>query len=164
MAVESATPLILIVDDTRLDREIARDAVGDLARIETASSAEEALEALARQHFDLLLTDLHLPGLSGLELLARVRSDHARTDVVLITAHASLDSAVQALRMGAADYLHKPIRSEELALVVHRTLERRRLQAENLQLRDLLSTVEDCRALASSLESAEIHTIALSTG
>jgi diguanylate cyclase (GGDEF)-like protein len=161
MAVESAAPLILIVDDTRLDREIARDAVGDRARIETASSAEQALEILSEQRVDLLLTDLHLPGLSGLELLARVRTDHARTDVVLITAHASLDSAVQALRMGAADYLHKPIRAEELALVVHRTLEQRRLQAENLHLRDLLSTVEDCRALASSLESAEIHTIAL---
>lgn len=161
MAVESATPRILIVDDTRLDREIARDAIGDLARVETAGSAEEALEALSRQRFDLLLTDLQLPGVSGLDLLARVRADHARTDVVLITAHASLDSAVQALRMGAADYLHKPLRAEELTLVVHRTLERRRLQTENLQLRDLLSTVEDCRALASSLESAEIHTIAL---
>lgn len=161
MAVESTAPRILIVDDTRLDREIARDAIGDLARIEVASSAEEALEAFTSQRFDLLLTDLQLPGLSGLDLLARVRSEQPQTDVVLITAHASLDSAVQALRMGAADYLHKPLRAEELALVVHRTLERRRLQAENRHLRDLLSTVEDCRALAASLESAEIHTIAL---
>jgi diguanylate cyclase (GGDEF)-like protein len=157
----SARPRVLIVDDTRLDREIASDAIRDLAEIDTAGSAEAALERLREREVDLLLSDLHLPGLSGIDLLARVRAEHPDTDVILITAHASVDSAVQALRMGAADYLNKPVRPDELALVVRRTLDRRRLQAENLHLRDLLATVEDCRALASSLEPAEIHTIAL---
>lgn len=154
-------PRVLIVDDTRFDREIAREAVEGLASIEQASHAEEALERLQAGPIDLLLSDLHLPGLSGIDLLARVRAEHPGTDVILITAHASVDSAIQALRMGAADYLHKPIRPDELALVVRRTLDRRRLQQENHRLRDLLATVEDCRALAASLEPAEIHTIAL---
>jgi diguanylate cyclase (GGDEF)-like protein len=90
-----------------------------------------------------------------------VRRHHAGTDVILITAHASVDTAVAALRMGAADYLTKPVRMDELALLVRRTLERRRLAAENLHLRDLLATVEDCRLLAASLDAAEIHGVAL---
>ena len=157
----SAQPRVLIVDDTRLDRTIAREAIESAGSIEEARSAEEALERLRHEAIDLVLTDLHLPGLSGIDLLARVRAEHPGTDVIVVTAHASVDSAIQALRMGAADYLHKPVRSDELALVVRRTLERRRLQQENLRLRDLLATVEDCRALAGSLEPAEIHTIAL---
>ncbi|RIL05226.1 MAG: hypothetical protein DCC71_11135 [Proteobacteria bacterium] len=161
MADGSARPRVLIVDDTRLDREIALDAVRDAAEVATATSAEQALESLRTRSADLVLTDLHLPGLTGLDLLQRVRAEHPSTDVILITAHASVDSAVQALRMGAADYLNKPLSIDELSLVVRRTLDRRRLQAENHHLRDLLATVEDCRALASSLEAAEIHTIAL---
>jgi two-component system, cell cycle response regulator len=157
----SAKPRLLIVDDTRFDREIAREALEGLGSVEQAGSAEEAFERLRREPFDLVLTDLHLAGLSGLDLLARVRAEHPDTDVILITAHASVDSAVQALRMGAADYLAKPMRADELVLVARRTLERRRLQQENLRLRDLLATVEDCRALAASLEPAEIHTIGL---
>lgn len=157
----TAQPRVLIVDDTRFDREIARDALDGIGSLTEAGSAEEALDRLRAEPFDLLLTDLHLPGLSGLDLLARVRGEHPATDVILVTAHASVDSAVQALRMGAADYLRKPVRADELALVVRRTLERRRLQQENDRLRDLLATVEDCRSLAASLEPAEIHTIAL---
>jgi diguanylate cyclase (GGDEF)-like protein len=157
----SAQPRVLIVDDTRFDREIEREALDGVGVIESAESAEEALERLASDRFDLLLTDLHLPGLSGIDLLARVRAEHPATDVILVTAHASVDSAVQALRMGAADYLKKPVGADELAHVVRRTLERRRLQQENLRLRDLLATVEDCRTLAASLEPAEIHTLAL---
>lgn len=157
----SAQPRLLIVDDTRFDREVAREAVGGLGSIGEAGTAEEALERLRGEPIDLVLADLHLPGLSGIDLLERVRAEYPATDVILITAHASVDSAVQALRMGAADYLAKPVCADELALVVRRTLDRRRLQQENLRLRDLLATVEDCRALSASLEPAEIHTIAL---
>jgi len=161
MRDHASQPRVLIVDDTRFDREIARDAIEALASIEAATSGEEALERLRGDRFDLVLSDLHLEDITGIELLGRIRAEHPAIDVILITAHASVDSAVQALRMGAADYLHKPVRADELALVVRRTLERRRLQQENLRLRDLLATVEDCRTLAASLEPAEIHTLAL---
>lgn len=154
-------PRVLVVDDTRFDREIAREAVGGEAEVVACGSAEEALEALARMPFDLVLTDLVLPGLSGAELLARLRRRHPATDAILITAHASLDSAVEALRLGAVDYLSKPVKPDELALLVRRTLERRRLEQENLHLRDLLATVEDCRSLSASLDAPEIHLVAL---
>lgn len=158
---ERPRPRVLIVDDSGFDRELAREAVGDQAEVEVCASAEEALRALDRGSFDLVLTDLVLPGLSGAGLLARIQSDHPGTDTILITAHASLDSAVEALRLGAVDYLSKPLRAGELALVVQRTLERRRLEQENLHLRDLLATVEDCRTLSTSLDPPEIHLVAL---
>jgi two-component system cell cycle response regulator len=158
---EPMRPRVLIVDDSRFDREIAREAVGDAAEVVCCASAEEALERLSAEAFDLVLTDLVLPRRSGAELLAAIRRDHPGVDVILITAHASLDSAVAALRLGAADYLSKPIRPDELAVVLRRTLERRWLAAENLHLRELLATVEECRSLSASLDPSEIHSVAL---
>jgi diguanylate cyclase (GGDEF)-like protein len=154
-------PRVLIVDDSRFDRERAREAVAPHADVTGCGNAEDALRILARERFDLVLTDLVLPGLSGAELMARLRAEHPDTDAILITAHASLDSAVAALRLGAVDYLSKPIRGDDLSLVVRRQLERRSLEAENHHLRDLLGTVEDCRALAASLDASEIHSVAL---
>ncbi len=152
---------VLIVDDSRLDRQIAEGALEDVGRLEVCASAEEALEALRREPADLVLSDLTMPGLSGLQLLERVRREHACTDFILLTAHASVDSAVEALRMGAADYLRKPVRADELRLVVKRTLERRRLFEENMRLGELLATVEACRALAPCLEPGEVYPVAL---
>jgi diguanylate cyclase (GGDEF)-like protein len=152
---------VLIVDDSRLDRELSEGALERVARIECCASAEEALEALRREPADLVLSDLTMPGLSGLELLERVRREHPRTEFILVTAHASVDSAVEALRMGAADYLRKPVHADELALVVTRTLERRRLIEDNARLGDLLATVEACRALAPCLEPGEVYPVAL---
>ncbi|HTY17848.1 MAG TPA: diguanylate cyclase [Myxococcota bacterium] len=161
MPDSAARSRVLVVDDTRFDREIAREAVGDAAEVVCCASAEDALAALALAPADLVLSDLQLPGLSGSELLERVRRDHPGTDVILITAHASVDSAIAALRMGAADYVTKPVRPDDLGRLVRRTLERRRLAAENVHLRDLLATVEDCRLLSASLDAAEIHGVAL---
>jgi diguanylate cyclase (GGDEF)-like protein len=152
---------VLIVDDSRFDRELAIEAVGDAAETRCCGSAEEALAALAGQSYDLVLTDLVLPGLSGAELLARIGDEHPDTDVILITAHASLDSAVTALRLGAVDYLSKPIQAAELAHVVRRTLERRWLEEQNEHLRRMLATVEQCRTLSASLDPPEIHLVAL---
>ena len=118
---------IVVVDDDRLVREIVRDALDGLARIETCESAERALESLSRERADLVVSDLSMPGMSGIELLERIQREHSGTEFVLLTANASVESAVGALRMGAADYLIKPIRPEELALAVEQILARRRL-------------------------------------
>ncbi len=152
---------MLVVDDTRVDRAIARDAVEGVAAVTCCANAEEAIEALRLHAFDIVLSDLTMPGLSGLDLLERVRRDHPDTDVILVTGNASVDSAVQALRQGAADYLQKPVRPDELRLLLERTLERRRLRTENDRLRELLGTVDECRTLATSLDPGEIHGSAL---
>jgi diguanylate cyclase (GGDEF)-like protein len=161
MSDERSAARILVVDDTRLDRELGREALAHLGRVEDCASAEEALAALRREPADLVLSDLNMPGLSGVELLERVRREHPGTDFVLLTADATVDSAVRALRMGAADYLQKPIRPEQLERVARQVLERRRLLEENRRLREAVRTVEACRALAPCLDPGEVYAVAL---
>jgi diguanylate cyclase (GGDEF)-like protein len=162
MSTESPeTARVLVVDDDRLIREMVRDALSDCGRVESCESGEAALEALGREPADLVISDLNMAGISGTELLERVRREQPGTDFVLLTAHASVESAVGALRMGAADYLVKPIRAEELALVVERILARRRLLAENLRLRDELRTLDACRTLVRCLDPGEVYAVAL---
>jgi diguanylate cyclase (GGDEF)-like protein len=152
---------VLVVDDDRLLRELVADVMEGRARVETCETAEAALEALAREPADLVLSDLTMPGLSGTELLTRVRREHPETDFVLLTANASVESAVEALRMGAADYLVKPVRPEELALVVDRILARRRLLEDNKRMRDELRTLESCRTLLRCLDPGEVYAASL---
>ena len=152
---------LLVVDDDRFQRERIREALEDLARVECCADAEEALASLACEPADLVVSDLTMPGASGLELLEAVRRFHPGTDFVLLTGNASVESAVAALRMGAADYLRKPIADEELRIVVQRALERRRLVADNQRLLDALATVEACRAFDSCLEPSEVYAVGL---
>ncbi len=161
MASEPRRARVVVVDDDRFHRELARGALDSLADVECCSSAREALDALEREPADLILSDLEMPGPSGLRLLQQVRREHPGTEFVLLTGQASVESAVDALRMGAADYLRKPIDPGELALVVQRTLERSRLLRENVRLRDVLGTIEACRALAPCLDPGEIYPTAL---
>jgi len=154
-------PRVLVVDDDRLNREIARDALGASAQVVCCASGEAALEELRREPADLVLSDLMMPGISGTDLLDRLRREHADTDFVLLTANASVESAVAALRMGAADYLVKPVQPEELALVVERILSRRRLLAENERLREALRVAESCRTLLRCLDPGEVYAVAL---
>ena len=132
------------------------EALASVARTESCGSAEEALEALRRESADLVLADLVLGGPSGLDLLSSVRREQPGTDFVLITGNPSVESAVDALRMGASDYLRKPVDPEELRLVVERVLSSRRIVSENLRLRDELATIEACRALTPCLEPGEV--------
>lgn len=152
---------ILVVDDNRFHREMARDVLAERARVETCVDAREALEALAREPADLVLSDLTMPGLSGLELLAEVQRRFPGTDFILLTANASIESAVEALRKGASDYLQKPVKDTQLILAFERILARRRMLAENLSLRDDLALYESCRLLTACLESEEVHSLAL---
>jgi diguanylate cyclase (GGDEF)-like protein len=151
---------VVVVDDDRLNRELVRDALRHL-RVECCEHAEAALESLAREPADLVISDLTMPGITGLELLERVRREHPGTEFVLLTANASVESAVAALRIGASDYLTKPVREEELVLVIERILGRRRLLAENVRLRDALAAVESCHTLIRCLDASEIYVVAL---
>jgi len=152
---------VIVVDDSRFHREFARQVLQGEADVECCEAGEEALRALEREPADLVLSDLTMPGLSGLELLERVQREHPGTDFVLITAYASINNAVEALRMGATDYLQKPVRAEDLILVVERTLSRRRLLLENLRLRDEGAILEACGALTACLEPGDVYSVAL---
>ncbi|MEW5853802.1 MAG: sigma-54 dependent transcriptional regulator [Myxococcota bacterium] len=131
---------ILIVDD----EANARGALAELLRdegyqVETAADGFKALPKLEDFNPDLLLTDLKMPGMDGLELMGRARQLDPERAVVVMTAYGAVETAVAAMRKGAADYLTKPINMEELVLVLERALERRRLRAEAGQLRARLA-------------------------
>jgi len=152
---------VLVVDDSRLMREMAGDALGGLVRLECCDSAETAIASLEREPAELVLSDLSMGGLSGLDLLEHIRHTRPETDFILFTAHASIESAVQALRMGATDYLQKPIQPEQLAAVVTRILSHRRLIMENKRLHGALRTAESCRSLMHCLDAGEVYAVAL---
>jgi PleD family two-component response regulator len=156
-----STARVVFVDDSRLIRELARDALEGQVSMECCVDAEEALAALARASADLVISDLNMPGMSGIELLERVRREHPGTEFVLLTANATVESAIGALRMGATDYLIKPIQPENLALIVDRILSQRQLLAENERLRQTLTTLESCRTLMRCLDPSELYGVAL---
>lgn len=156
-----ARPRVLVVDDSRMMRELAADALAERVNLECVSNASDALASLARERADLVVSDLEMPGLSGIDLLERVRQSYPELAFVLLTAHASADSAVQALRMGASDYLHKPIESEELRWVVERVLAHRRLLRDNERLRGALEISEACQALMHCVDPGEVYSLAL---
>ncbi|SLM49565.1 Acetoacetate metabolism regulatory protein AtoC [Nitrospira japonica] len=103
-------------------------------------SGEEALEELTRCGAELVITDLKMPGVGGIEFIRRLKAAWPETEVVVMTAYGSIDTAVEAMRSGAYDYLTKPIDRERFPLVVTKALERRALANENKQLRDRLET------------------------
>lgn len=131
---------ILITEDDRVQREIISDILEQSGYEVTASdSAETTLELLKERSFELLLTDMRMPGLDGLELLRRAKRLRPELEVVVMTAHATIRTAVTAMKEGAIDYLEKPFDKDTLLHVINRALERTSLQKENRQLRELVT-------------------------
>ncbi len=118
---------LLIVDDEfsvrdSLDHWFRKDGY----EVETAADATTAIAAMKSALFDVVLLDVRLPGMDGMRLLERIRDEFPQTIVVMITAFASVDTAVRALKLGAADYVTKPVNPEELSHVVAQALAQRR--------------------------------------
>jgi two-component system, NtrC family, response regulator AtoC len=131
---------ILIVEDDRAQREILNDILGDEGyKVKACGSATEALAALKSDGYQLLLTDLRMPEMDGLELLNQVKRLRPEIEVVVMTAYATVQTAVTAMKAGACDYLAKPFDKDELLVVVDRALERAQLRRENQQLRELVT-------------------------
>jgi DNA-binding response OmpR family regulator len=119
---------ILVVDDDRELRETMSEILVDAGFvIATASSGEEALTVLKGQNFDVVLLDMIMPGLGGQEILPLLKRQAPRARVIMITAFATVENAVAAMRRGADDYLTKPFKVDELLTAVRRSLEEARL-------------------------------------
>jgi len=131
---------ILVVDDEQLQRDVL---TGYLRKqryvVSHAASAAEALTLLAKEHTDLVLTDMNMPGKTGHELLVAIRSGYPETDVVVMTAFGTIEHAVAAMRAGAYDFISKPIDLDTLDLLLGRLQERRVLVSENKVLREQLA-------------------------
>jgi two-component system, NtrC family, response regulator AtoC len=130
---------ILVVDDDPSNREaISLLLTSTGYQIQSAASGEEALELLQKNSFDVILTDLFLPGISGIDILKKVKEDAPSSSVILITGKASAETAVEAMKSGAFDYLTKPLHFERLKVVIAKALEKTQLLSENLYLRQQL--------------------------
>ncbi len=142
-ATGTRPPLRLLVVD---DEAIVRDSLGAWFReeghqVKTAENAKEALRLCAEGRFDMALVDIRMPGLDGLELQARLTAADPELTVIVMTAYASVDTAVRALKAGAYDYIVKPFDPDDLSLLVRRAAEHRSLRAENLRLKKSIDAV-----------------------
>jgi len=128
---------ILVVDDEPAMRLLLSSVLKDEGHdVTAAASGEEALQLLAKRHYRLVVTDLKMPGISGLELLTQVKRDDPDTAVIILTAFGTVEGAVEAMRKGAVHYLLKPLANpDELRLTVRRVLEERRVTDEATTLR-----------------------------
>ncbi len=137
--VKMVKPQILLVDDDQsvldgLKKTLTQDGYD----VSTASSGYEALNLLSKRGFDIILTDMKLPGMGGLSLIREIRKKNEPVAIVVITAYSSVKTAVDAIKCGADDYLTKPLNIEELQVVLEKLWERQQLVVQNLILKEKL--------------------------
>ncbi len=135
------TGTVLIVDDENATRDLCRDVITETGlRTRTASTTEQALEILEECPVDIVITDLKVPELGGLELLRRIRETYPLTAVMVLTQYGTIESAVEATRMGASDYVTKPFHIPELRTKLDRLIHSLEMDQENRVLREQLRT------------------------
>ncbi len=148
---ESRNPSVLIIDDEPHMCDFLREALRDHGFFaDTAESGSLAIEKAQIARYDLVLCDLKMPGMGGLETLERIKTINPDVEVIVITAHGTLENAIESLRMGASDFLQKPILLNDLLFSVGKALERR-------DLRERLGLFELSRSIFSTLQQDELY-------
>jgi len=148
---------VLIVDDDPLSREFLVEAVSSLGfTVDKVASAKEALASIANRTPDLVLSDLRMPGMDGAQLVERIGSEFPGLPTVLVTAHGTVESAVQAMRHGAEDFLLKPCSPDTIEMVIDRIDRTRRLSEENEYLRGELVGEQCQEIIAESPKSLDL--------
>jgi DNA-binding NtrC family response regulator len=131
--------VLLIDDDEGLNRVLGHQLRKEGFDVVTCAQGAKGLEEFGRGDFGVVVTDIQMPGLSGMHVLEEVKKKNEEVIVILITAYGTIKSAVEAMKMGAADYLTKPFETDELVLVLRRAIRARDLEKENLELRSQLA-------------------------
>jgi response regulator RpfG family c-di-GMP phosphodiesterase len=150
-------PRVLVVDDEKFIRDIIADFLGMEGYIvRTAEDGTSAVTELERARYDMVISDLKMPKMGGLDLLKEVARVHPETLTVIMTGFGTVETAIDAMKRGAYDYILKPFKVEEIVHIVQRGLEKRRLSAENLRLREALSLYKVSEAIAASLSLDEV--------
>jgi two-component system, cell cycle response regulator len=150
-------PLILLVDDEQFSRKLYSEVLEeDGYNVKQASSAEEAITILAAGNFDILVTDLVLPGTDGIELSKMAKGVNPNLDVIIITAHGSMESAIEALKFGVSEYLLKPINPEELKLTVKRLLSLKKIFRQNKELKSSNELMRVLNRISLCLETDQL--------
>ncbi len=152
---------ILIIDDD----ESVRDALQDFLeekdfKVTTAANGRLGLELLKEDRFDVLLVDLMMPGMGGLDVIKEISALHITTPVIMVTAYASVQTAVDAMKLGAFDYVTKPFIPDELLIIINRTIDLSRMQRENVLLRKQLKRKYDFEGLiGDSMRMQKVYEI-----
>ena len=144
-------PSVLIVDDEKHTREGLQQALAENYDITVAANAEEAFNLLEAQPYDVVLTDLRMPGKSGLKVIDKALALPQRPAVLMMTAYGNIDSAVEAMKRGAVDFLTKPVNIERLEVLIQRALKTRTLEVEVQQLHERLDEKFQLRPIQSNL-------------
>ncbi|MCK5879473.1 MAG: sigma-54-dependent Fis family transcriptional regulator [Holophagae bacterium] len=132
---------ILIVDDELIVRESMQGWLEeDGYHVEVAETAEAALGMIGEKEFDIGFLDIKMPGIDGIELLKRLKDQYCTIDIVMMTAYASVDNAVEAMKIGAYDYLTKPFDPDYVSMMVRKIIARRQLEQENVRLKENIET------------------------
>ena len=154
-------PRILVVDDEKVIREILADFLSmEGFWVRTAEDGSAALVELSRHHYDLVLSDLKMPNMGGLELLQAISKHTPNVVTVIMTGFGTVETAIDAMKRGAYDYILKPFKVEEVVHTIRRGLEKQKLTAENLRLKESLSLYKVSEAIAASLSLEEVmHTV-----
>lgn len=157
---------VLVVDDEGAIRySISKTLQRVGYQVHTAASGEEALEMMRRQEYDVVLTDIRMPGLSGVDLLARIKEEAPDAVVILLTGYASLETAIESLRLGAHDYLVKPSSSQDIRNSVAQGVERaHNLKHRRVLLRAIRENVEELTGDRGEAEVAETKAKAPAVG
>ncbi len=130
--------ILIIEDEAKMRRLLELNLGDDGFKTLSAGDAETGLKLLASEPVHLVLTDLKLPGMSGLEFLQTAKRQNAALPIVVMTAFGSVETAVEAMKAGASDYVLKPFSLTEMRMVVHKELDNSRLREENRSLREAL--------------------------
>jgi two-component system nitrogen regulation response regulator NtrX len=128
---------ILVIDDEASIRSSLQGILEDEGyKVDTAETGEEGLNLVQIQHFDLILLDIWLPGMSGVDVLNKLKTSEDNPQVVVISGHGTIETAVKATKLGAFDFLEKPLSLEKVVVTVQNALKQKRLEEENIQLRE----------------------------
>lgn len=147
-------PRLLVVEDDTMVRDFCRRVLKMHGyTVATAENGQKALDLLKEERFDLVLTDLQMPEVSGLQLLEYMRRYYIDTDSIAFTAYATVDTAKQALKLGAFDYLTKPVSVEDLERTVRKCIELRAIRKEKERLSELVAMYEFSQTIAGSLDT-----------
>ena len=154
---------ILIVDDEPLIRK----SLYEILRIEgyrgqMAETGEAALSILKKEHIDIVVTDLHLPKMNGIQLLEEIKRSSPKTEVILVTGYGTIESAVAAMKKGAFDYITKPINDTEIKIIIQKLIERKQIVAENEELKQIIAKGRRdhfCDLIGASAKIQEVYHI-----
>jgi response regulator RpfG family c-di-GMP phosphodiesterase len=157
-------PRVLVVDDEKFIRDILADFLGmEGYLVRTAEDGAAALIELEKGAYDLVISDLKMPKMGGIELLAQVSRQSPNALTVIMTGFGTVETAIDAMKRGAYDYILKPFKVEEVLHVVHRGLDKQRLAAENMRLKEALSLYKVSEAIQSSLSLEEVLSTLVTT-